>query len=76
MTRRNSRLSVLALVAGALSIAVTNDALAYIGPGAGLASIGSLVVVVGVIFLALLGLVVFPLQILMKRRRNSDKTQD
>jgi len=65
------RSSAVALVAGALSIAGSDVAFAYVGPGAGLASITSLIVVVGVILLALIGLVVFPLRMILKRRRRT-----
>lgn len=42
---------------------------AYVGPGAGLGMIGSLIAVVGAILVALLGLVMFPISLLRKRRR-------
>ena len=46
-------------------------AFAYVGPGAGLGLIGSLFAVIAVFILALVGLVVFPLRVIMKRRRKS-----
>ena len=46
-------------------------ALAYVGPGAGLSMIGSLLAVVGAVLLALVGLVLFPVRVLVKRRRAS-----
>jgi hypothetical protein len=44
-------------------------ALAYMGPGAGLGMLGSLVAVLGALLVALLGLVILPLRIIMKKRR-------
>ena len=47
---------------------------AYIGPGAGLAAIGSLLVLVAAVLLTIVGFVWFPLQRLvkkLKKRRNS-----
>lgn len=49
----------------------TEAAWAYVGPGAGLGMIGSLVAVIGAILLAILGLVLFPLRLILKRRRKS-----
>ena len=46
-------------------------ALAYVGPGAGLSMLGSLVAVVGALIIAVLGLVLFPLRLVMKRRRRA-----
>ena len=44
---------------------------AYVGPGAGLSMVGSLVAVVGALIFAILGLVLFPLRLMMKRRRTA-----
>jgi hypothetical protein len=49
----------------------TEAAWAYVGPGAGLGMIGSLIAVVGAILLAILGLVLFPLRLILKRRRKA-----
>ena len=49
-------------------------ALAYVGPGAGLSMIGSLLAVVGAVLLALVGLVLFPVRLLVKRRRAATVT--
>jgi hypothetical protein len=45
---------------------------AYVGPGAGLGFIGSLFAVVGGVLLALLGIILFPIRMLMKRFRKPD----
>ena len=49
--------------------------LGYIGPGAGLGAIGALLAVVGVLVLCLLGIVLYPLQLLRNRFRGR-KTHD
>lgn len=59
-------LVILALIAVTLS---PDPALAYIGPGAGLGMIGSLIAVLGAVVLALVGLFVLPFRMLMKRRK-------
>ena len=53
----------------AVTVMTPSAALAYVGPGAGLSMIGSLIAVVGALILAILGLVLFPMRMLMKRRR-------
>ncbi len=47
----------------------------YIGPGAGLGMIGSLLAVVGAVALALAGLVLLPVRLIMKRRRKAVAAQ-
>ena len=53
------------------ALLVPSAALAYVGPGAGLSMIGSLLAVAGALLLAVLGLVLFPVRLLMKRRRTA-----
>ncbi len=59
----------IAFLAGFAALLPT-DALAYIGPGAGLGLIGALLAVIGAILVALFGLIVFPITLLRKRRKN------
>ena len=54
-----------------VTVMTPSAALAYVGPGAGLSMIGSLIAVVGALILAILGLVLFPMRMLMKRRRTA-----
>jgi hypothetical protein len=49
--------------------AAATPAAAYMGPGAGLGMLGSLAAVVGAVVVALLGIVVLPLRMLLRRRR-------
>jgi hypothetical protein len=58
-----ARLAALALVA-----ALAPDlALAYVGPGAGLTAIGTIVALLGALALALVGFVWYPIKRLMRR---------
>ena len=51
-----------------------SPAAAYVGPGAGLTLIGSLLAVVAAVLIAVIGLVLFPLRLLMKKMKAA-KTQ-
>jgi uncharacterized membrane protein len=63
----HARFAILAAVG---AIMAPGSALAYVGPGAGLSLIGSLVAVVGAVLVAILGLLILPVRMLLKRRRN------
>jgi len=63
------RTVLLLLLCGMLFAA--EPAAAYMGPGAGLGMIGSLLAVVGVGLVALFGLLILPVRLLMKRFRKS-----
>lgn len=56
---------------GLAGLAAAAPALAYVGPGTGLSVIGSILALVGALFLALLGFIWYPI----KRWRNAAKTQ-
>jgi hypothetical protein len=61
-------LLVVVMVA-AIMITAPQVAWAYVGPGAGLGMIGSLIAVLGAIVVALVGLVILPFRMLLKRRK-------
>jgi hypothetical protein len=71
---KRNRISValFAMVVGIPLLAASGTAAAYVGPGAGLGLIGSLFAVVGGVLLALLGIILFPIRLLMKRFRKPD----
>jgi hypothetical protein len=48
---------------------------AYVGPGAGIGMIGSLLAVVGAVLLAIVGLVLWPLRMIKKRRNAKGGSQ-
>jgi hypothetical protein len=54
-----------------IAIAAPGTAAAYMGPGAGLGMLGSLVAVVAAVALAVLGLVLLPVRMILKRRRKA-----
>ena len=56
----------LILIAAMLFSSTAN---AYMGPGAGLGMIGSLVAVVGAVLIAVFGILVLPIRMIMKKRR-------
>jgi hypothetical protein len=49
------------------------SAAAYMGPGAGLGMLGSLIAVVGAVLVAVVGLLVLPVRMLLKRRRKAQQ---
>ncbi|MDN3554788.1 hypothetical protein [Halomonas maura] len=66
MFTRASRLACLLFVAAS---AYTVPALAYVGPGAGLTAIGTMVAVIAAILLAVVGFVWYPLKRVMRKKR-------
>jgi hypothetical protein len=60
-----TRLLVLAIAA------IPGTAAAYMGPGAGLGMLGSLIAVIAAVGIALLGIVLLPLRMIMKKRRKT-----
>jgi len=62
------------LLSGLVGVVVFPDmALAYIGPGAGLSAIGSLLALVGAIVLAIIGFLWYPLRRLFRKRALAEK---
>jgi Flp pilus assembly protein TadB len=56
-------------VIAALLVIVPFTAQAYVGPGAGVGMIGSLLAVLGAFLLSIVGLILWPLRMLRKRRQ-------
>jgi amino acid transporter len=63
------------LVMCGLTIFFTSPAMAYLGPGAGLGMIGSLIAIVVVGLVIVLGLVVYPIRMLRKRKADSSSKE-
>lgn len=59
----------------ALLATVATSAHAYMGPGAGLGMLGSVLAVVGAVLVAVVGIVLLPLRMLLKKRRKSRAEQ-
>lgn len=55
------------ILAAMISIAAASPALAYIGPGAGMGAIGTVVAVLGAIALMIVGFVWYPVKRMLKR---------
>jgi hypothetical protein len=66
--KSNKGITMLAVLMAGSQMLPTN-AFAYVGPGAGLTMLGSLIAVLLTVLVAILGIVLFPLRALMKRRR-------
>ena len=56
-------------------ISAATPALAYLGPGAGLGMLGSLFAVIGAVLLAILGLLILPVRMMLKKRREKQGSQ-
>lgn len=65
--------AVLLLAAAAL---VPDAALAYVGPGAGLTALGTVVALFAAVALAVVGFVWYPVKRLLKRSPATDRTPD
>jgi hypothetical protein len=61
------RIASAATAALALLLISTTAAEAYLGPGAGLSAIGSVVSVISAVFLAIVGFIWYPIKRLFKR---------
>lgn len=55
---------------------MAEPAFAYIGPGAGLGAIGSLLGMVAAVFVAIFGFVWYPIKRILKGRKSSRTTDD
>jgi hypothetical protein len=55
----------------AIATGAPDAALAYIGPGAGLSAIGTLVALVGAVLLAIVGFVWYPIKRMLRGRKGS-----
>lgn len=60
----------IAVFIGLSGLILGEPAAAYLGPGAGLGMIGSLIAIVVVGLIMVLGLVIYPIKLLRKRRRD------
>jgi len=65
------RQGVVVIVSGLNLVLVPGSAAAYLGPGAGLGMIGSLIAIIVVALVIVLGLIVYPLRMFRKRRKQA-----
>jgi hypothetical protein len=54
-----------------VTMLIATPADAYMGPGAGLGMLGSLLAVGGALLLAITGIIVLPVRMILKRRRKA-----
>ncbi|MGF1477833.1 MAG: hypothetical protein ACFB6S_19990 [Geminicoccaceae bacterium] len=73
--RSSWRWAAAGLWAAAILAGTPDAAEAYIGPGAGLSAIGSLIALVAAVAVAFVGFVWFPVKRLLKGRRNASGQQ-
>ena len=73
---RRSKTYYLPLLAGFASALYSVSASAYIGPGAGLGMIGSLVAIAVVALVLVLGVVIYPIRLMRKKRREKAQQSD
>jgi hypothetical protein len=77
MTQPTAREATLAAAGACLLAAWTPAALAYVGPGAGLGMIATLVAMVLAVIATVVGLILWPIRKLMRRRKSGeDATRD
>ncbi|MEM7268686.1 MAG: hypothetical protein AAF401_05475 [Pseudomonadota bacterium] len=58
------------LAAFLIAVAVPTLAMAYVGPGAGISAIGSLIALIAAVLLAIVGFLWFPLKRMLRKRSN------
>ena len=63
--------SVLQLISILWITLLPGTAMAYIGPGAGLSAIGTLIALVGAVLLAIIGFVWYPLKRMLRSRKQA-----
>ncbi len=74
---RSLREITAALLGGVAAVLVmTTAAQAYVGPGSGLAALGTLAALVGTVVMAIFGFVWFPIKRLLKRRAKGDASSE
>ena len=64
------------LAALLIGIVLPNSALAYIGPGAGLSAIGTVVALIGAFVLLIVGFVWYPMKRVLRGRKENKNTAE
>lgn len=67
---------IFSLSVAALLLAVPKTAEAYIGPGAGISVIGTVIALIGAILLAIVGFVWYPIKRLRAKKKKTEKTDE
>jgi hypothetical protein len=58
-----------------VTLLAATPAFAYLGPGAGLGMLGSLFAVIGAVLLAILGILILPVRMILRKRREKQGAQ-
>ncbi len=64
------------LAALLIGIVLPNSAIAYIGPGAGLSAIGTVVAVIGAFLLLIVGFIWYPMKRVLRVRKENKNTAE
>ena len=67
---------ISSLAVAALLLAAPQTAEAYIGPGAGISMIGTVIALIGAILLAIVGFVWYPIKRLRAKNKKMEKTDE
>ena len=70
------RVFIFSLAVAALLLAASQSAEAYIGPGAGITAIGTVIALIGAILLAIVGFVWYPIKRLRAKNKKTKKTDE
>ena len=70
------RVFIFSLAVAALLLAAPQSAEAYIGPGAGITAIGTVIALIGAILLAIVGFVWYPIKRLRAKNKKTEKTDE
>ncbi len=70
------RVIICSLAVAALLLAAAQTAEAYIGPGAGISAIGTVIALIGAILLAIVGFVWYPIKRLRSKKKETKKTDE
>lgn len=76
MTRTNAEIRRALALAGAIVCGTPMAAAAYVGPGAGLSALGSLLALIAAVFVAIAGFVWYPVKRLLRRRAPTEATAE
>jgi hypothetical protein len=72
--RPSSAPRLAGIVAGICTCLVAPAAVAYVGPGAGLGVLGAMLAILAAVLATVVGLVLWPLRMIMRRKRRNAAT--
>ena len=66
----------VAVACAVLALVTVDSALAYVGPGAGLSAIDTVLALIGAVLLAIIGFIWYPVKRLLNRNKATDEGTD